>query len=236
MKKILFLIPPSEGKNSGGKPYNNQKNTLKPLPISIAQNITEKDVKATGARFYEAQQLHENIENSPVMPAIFRYNGVMFSAIDYENMNNTGQRFFDEHFRIISAMYGIVKPKNLIANYKLPASSKGIYAFWGDKIFEQLCNENPDYIVSFLPNDYEKFFRFAKNSEKIASSQIFLVNFYHENGKKISHGVKKIKGIFIKNLCENPPIDENWENYFEKIGAKMQKITKNVTEIRFFEK
>lgn len=48
----------------------------------------------------------------------------MFSAIDYDSMNENAKIFFDENFLIISGFYGIVKPKDWIVNYKLPASTK----------------------------------------------------------------------------------------------------------------
>lgn len=193
MKKILFLIPPSESKNPDGKPIPQKLSYIFEKPKNIAENADEKDLKCGGNRLTEAIFLNKNIENSVVLPAISRYNGVMYSAINYENFDKNSQRYFDENMRIISAMYGILKPKDLIGNYKLTASTKGIYAFWGDKIFAKIFEEKPDYIVNFLSGDYEKLFKFAKNTDKFGKTKVINVNFLKENGQKISHGVKPIK-------------------------------------------
>lgn len=150
----------------------------------------------------------------------------MFSAIDYANMSENAKNFFIENFLVISGFYGIVKGKDLIANYKLPASTKWLYDFWGDKIFTKIFEEKPDYIVNLLSGDYEKFFKFSKNTEKFGNAKVVNINFLKENGQKISHWVKPIKWRFIKEICENP------EKFFEKISkAEKENPEKNILEI-----
>lgn len=229
MKKMIFLIPPSEGKNPDGKPIPENLTFPFEKPHQIAENVSEKDLKCTGNRFNEAIFLNKNISKSVVLPAILRYNGVMFSAFNYENFSEKAKEFFDKNFYIISWLYGIVKPKDLIGNYKLPASSKWLYHFWGEKIFEKIFAENPDYIVNLLSWDYEKFFKFSKNTEKFGKTKVININFLKENWQKISHGVKPIKWRFIKEICENP------ENFFEKIlKTQNENPEKNILEIDIF--
>ena len=85
--KIIFLIPPSEGKNPDGKPIAEKLTYIFDKPVEIAKNASEKDMKCSGNRFAEAIFLNENIEKSVTLPATDRYNGVMFSAINYATLS-----------------------------------------------------------------------------------------------------------------------------------------------------
>lgn len=98
-------------------------------PLVIAQNATEKDLKCSGKRYQEALDLNATIEKSLTLPAIERYDGVMFDAINYEGLSSEGKRYFDQHFLIFSGIYGLVKPQDRIGNYKLPIETKGLYQF-----------------------------------------------------------------------------------------------------------
>ena len=156
MAKILFLIAPSEGKAEWGenKPENLTFDFEKPLDIAIS--ASEKDLKCKGKRYEEALWLNQNIQKSPTLPAILRYNGVMYNHIDYQNMSPKGKKFFDEHFLILSWMYGILRPQDLIANYKLPIETRGLYQFWGEKIIDEIISLKPQKIYNLLPWSYEK--------------------------------------------------------------------------------
>lgn len=98
-------------------------------PLVIAQNATEKDLKCSGKRYQEALDLNATIEKSLTLPAIERYDGVMFDAINYKGLSSEGKCYFDQHFLIFSGMYGLVKPQDRIGNYKLPIETKGLYQF-----------------------------------------------------------------------------------------------------------
>jgi hypothetical protein len=213
--KILFLLPPSEGKTSWWN-YKEEKLTFVfDKPCKIATNVTEKDLKCSWARYEEWLNLNKTLcewNQKEFLEAIERYSWVMYSAIDYIWMNSIWKEFFEENFLIFSGMYGIVKPLDIIWNYKLPLDKADNYKFWWDKIPDRIINEKPEYIVNLLPINYAKLiwlwtncFRHKKKLEKIINAWIKIVNinFLKEDWKKISHGVKKIKGEWIKNICEN---------------------------------
>lgn len=100
--KIIFLIPPSESKNPDGVALEESLSRYFEQPYEIAKNATEKDLKCSGNRYQEAIFLNTNTQTSVVLPAIKRYNGVMFSAINYDNFSQKAKKFFDENFYIIS--------------------------------------------------------------------------------------------------------------------------------------
>jgi cytoplasmic iron level regulating protein YaaA (DUF328/UPF0246 family) len=225
--KVIFLLPPSEGKNSENKYVKEEVSFNFEKPINIVNNVSEKDLKCSWKRFEEWLLLNKNIEYSETIEAIKRYSGVMFSAIDYENMNNNGKYFFQENFIIFSWMYGIVKPLDKIGNYKLPIESTWLLDFLGDKVIYKLNALKPDFVVNLLPISYWKliFWKNKKQEEvfnKLRKFKIININFLKLDWKKIAHWVKKIKGEWIKNISEQNTI--NYKNFGWKIIEKKNNI------------
>ena len=212
MMKIIFLLPPSEWKNSENK-YNSEKLSFEfKKPKTIAENVTEKDLKCHWKRFEEWLELNKNIEKPETIEAISRYSGVMFNSINYSEMNNKWKKFFGENFFILSWMYWIVKPLDIVWNYKLPIETKWLLDFWWTKVLEKINKLNPDFVVNLLPISYSKLI-FWKNKKqesefnKIRKFKIININFVQADWKKISHWVKKIKWEWIKNICEKNILD-----------------------------
>ncbi len=197
--KIIYLLPPSEGKNTWG---NNTEESPKynfEKPLGIAKNATEKDLKCKEKRYEEGIALNTDIETSPKLSSIERYSWVMYNTIDYSWMSSEWKQYFTENFLILSGMYGILRPDDMIGNYKLPIETKWLYQFWGTQITDTLNALDVDVIVDFLPGSYGKMIQW-----KDIHAKIVRVNFLHtKNGelKKMTHGVKKVKGEYIKELC-----------------------------------
>ncbi|MDP2091067.1 MAG: peroxide stress protein YaaA [Candidatus Gracilibacteria bacterium] len=262
--KILFLIPPSEGKLTSpispilrGSGDNIESITFNfDKPLEIAHNVCEKDLKCKGNRFLEGLELNKKFSNNISLlsqkesskyeregfgisiDAIHRYTGEMYKSINYTDMNKSAKKFFEQNFYIFSGMYGIVKPLDKIGNYKLPIESKGLYKYWWDIIPKAIIDMKPDYIVNLLPISYAKLIgeyttcnRHKKKKETLINAGIKIINvnfvkqskppltppYQGENRTytKVSHGVKKIKGEWIRHICENKISD------YKKFGGEI---------------
>jgi len=203
--KIIYLLPPSEGKNTWWKQGNENLSFPFEKPLEIAENATQKDLKCK-------------------WPAIERYSGVMYNAIDYVWMPESWKKYFEENFIILSGMYWLVKPKDIIWNYKLPIETKWLYKYWWKSITQALDNIKADYIVDMLPGAYAKMIDLGA-----LKTSVVRVNFMHQKDwelKKISHGVKKVKWEYIKNICES--MVNNVEDF---LGEKVQ-ISENEYHIQ----
>jgi cytoplasmic iron level regulating protein YaaA (DUF328/UPF0246 family) len=187
---MKILIPPSESKNARG--------TGKPLGKISAKVIERLEVipKANLERFYNvkgtaleaAVAANETLATSPTLPAIKRYKGVVYTGIDYITMSKEGKKFFDTHILIVSGLFGLLKPKDWIPDYK----------------FKMQKGENfvvSDFCLDLLPQLHSSSVSYEKGQRV---DFIFL-----ESGmKKIAgHAGKLIKGKFIRWLCENQITD-----------------------------
>lgn len=124
----------------------------------------------------------------------------MFDAIDYTEMSPLAQKFFNNNFAILSGMYGLVFPQENITNYKLPIETKGLVKFWGSQITEYINEQQYDVVIDLLPKSYQKMIQWDQLNAKRIQVQ-FLTE---KNGKTVlmAHGVKKVKGQWIHNVCE----------------------------------
>ncbi len=228
MTKIIFLLPPSEGKNPEGKYALELLSYDFVKPKKIAINATEKDLKCKDKRYEEGITLNKQCVSLPskvntphpqplslewegsFLEAIQRYSGVMYNAIGYESMFETGKQYFQEHVLILSGMYGIVRPKDIIANYKLPIETKWLVQFWWESITEKIKEIAPDAVVNLLPLSYQKMIDFQS-----LDAEIINVNFYTKKDwelKKMTHGVKKVKGEWLREICER--WEQNYHNFW----------------------
>ncbi len=203
MDKIIYLLPPSEWKTSWGD-FSEESTTFSLVkPSDIAIHTTPKDLKCQGKRYEEGNTLNTSLCHgiqTAFLPAIQRYSGVMYNAIDYPWLSPSWKKYFDTHFYILSGMYGIVSPWDTIWNYKLPIETKWLYAYWGTQITDILNTLKPDIVVNLLPWSYAKMIDW-----NILQAHVVHIDFFTEkNGerKKMTHGVKKVKGSYIHNLCE----------------------------------
>ena len=221
-------------------------------PINIAINASEKDLKCSGKRYEEGIELNKKLcnaasfpfereriqdrvvlwDNWEMLPAISRYSWVMYNAIDYAWMTSWWGAYFDKNFLILSGMYGILRPQDMIGNYKLPIETKWLKDFWWDKITEVLNESKADYIVDLLPNSYKKVIQWKKLNAKIMRIDFFIASLPNIREriqdrvmawvvKKLTHGVKKVKWEFIKNICES------WYKSLEDFPWEKVQISEN---------
>lgn len=156
----LYLLPPSEGKAWGWIDASMSCFFDLPVPYEVVKNATSKDLKCTGKRYEEAMMVNQTIASSPVFPAMQRYTGVLYNALGYATMTSEQQQWIDEHVLILSWMFWLVKPTDLIPNYKLPIETKWLRAYRLTQCTDALiayCQKNEvDEIIDLLPGSYQR--------------------------------------------------------------------------------
>lgn len=100
---------------------------------------------------------HMNLENDLSM-AIMSYQGLVFQHIGASGMDQQQLDYLQEHLRILSGFYGVLKPFDGITPYRLEMQSKlpitkNLYEFWGDMLYQQ-CQD--DWIINLASLEYSK--------------------------------------------------------------------------------
>ncbi|WP_031480456.1 YaaA family protein [Maridesulfovibrio frigidus] len=209
--KTIILIPPSEGKADGGK--NHPLQSVSSIAADLIEAIKEADPKKLYGLKEKALEkaitVNKELLSSKTMPAIERYTGVVYDAIDYQTLKNKSD--FDKKVVIVSGLFGLVRPINLIPNYRLKIDKLKAAKLWVTSNSEQLKDK---FVIDLLPQAHKKAVKYDNGIE---------VEFVLKKaGKKMpaGHQGKHIKGRFVRWLIEKNITDPKHFNDFNEEGYK----------------
>lgn len=146
--------------------------------------------------------------------AIFAFKGDVYEGLAVENFGKSDLEYAQKHLRIISGLYGLLRPLDLIQPYRLEmvtklanSAGKDLYKFWGNKITEKLEESLDDsrIIVNLASNEY-----FKAINTKIFKGRVVTPVFKEKKGKDykiVALFAKKARGMMsayiIKHRIEN---------------------------------
>ncbi|MDZ7924281.1 MAG: peroxide stress protein YaaA [Marinagarivorans sp.] len=190
---------------------------LKPLaPHQVAALMKLSD--ALGTLNYERfQQWHLPFDNPNARPAVLTFAGDVYQGLDAQSFSDADFKFAQQHLRILSGLYGVLRPLDLMQAYRLEmgtafANNRGanLYAFWGQKVTEllnaQLAQLGSNTLVNLASTEYFKVVK----PKQLNATVIEPVFKDYKNGdyKIISFFAKKARGLMsaysIKNKLTKP--------------------------------
>lgn len=151
--------------------------------------------------------------------AALTYDGVAFKSLDAKSFSDEDEVFAQSHLRILSAVYGILCPYDIIQPYRLEAQTalkiggnKNLYEFWGklvaSKIVDDLKNTKSKVVMNLASDEYSKMvLPFLPKEIKIVSMDFF----DFKNGKLSKNivEIKKARGAAARFIIKNKIEDEN---------------------------
>ena len=149
--------------------------------------------------------------------AIFTFQGDTYAGLDADTLSENEILFAQKHSRILSGLYGLLKPLDLIMPYRLEMGTKlkndsgeNLYAFWGDELSKSLSLELKSHDEKFIVNCASVEYFKSVNNEALTTEIISPIFKEIKNGKVriISIFAKKARGMMarfiIKNQINNP--------------------------------
>ena len=142
--------------------------------------------------------------------AIFAFNGDVYDGLDINSLDNDKHQLVNNVIRILSGLYGILKPFDHIKPYRLEMGTKfsingnkDLYDFWKSKVTNQLKNElaEDELIVNLASNEYFSVINSKEVSNKIISPQF--KDFKNGTLKIISFYAKKARGLMSRFIIDN---------------------------------
>jgi len=168
---------------------------------------------------------HQNPDN-PLKPAVLAYAGDVYQGLKAKTFSDEQLQIAQSKIRIISGLYGLLRPLDLIQAYRLDMGTslavqqnKDLYSFWTEKITGQLQNDlniNGKVLVNLASNEY---FR-AINTDGIDARIITPVFKDMKNGqyKMISFYAKRARGLMCRFVVENNITDPEDMKAFDSEG------------------
>lgn len=179
--------------------------------LSRLMSISDKLADLNYTRYQEFEEDHEK-KNS--RPAMYAFDGDVYTGLDAYSIPTEKLDKVQDTLRILSGMYGILRPLDLIQPYRLEMGTsigierkKDLYGVWQKKVTDFLNNELKDgeLFLNLASNEYFK----AVDSKNLKAEIISPVFKDFKNGKLkiISFFAKKARGSMaryvIDNDCEN---------------------------------
>ena len=207
---------------------------LKKFSVSDLENLMGISKKLAELNFSRFQNFAPKFDLKNSKQALLVFDGDVYKSIEKEKYSITDFDFAQKNLRILSGLYGVLRPLDLIQPYRLEMGldfkkfkflNKNLYQFWGDKISQQLSKdcktEGAEHIINLASEEYFA----AVNPKKISSKIINVVFKEKKNGvyKIIGINAKRARGLMtnfiIKNKITDPEVLKkfNLEKYcFEK--------------------
>ena len=172
-------------------------------------------------------QRFQDWNTKDVGQALFMFKGDVYQGLKAETLTSSELDFAQENLRILSGLYGLLKPKDLIFPYRLEMGTKlrtksgnNLYKFWENRLHQSLQSElkNEEEIINLASEEYSKALQLSKFDNPVITP--VFKDFKNGKLKVISFYAKKARGemvnFIIKNKIKNP---ENLK-YFSNLGYK----------------
>ena len=179
------------------------------LDISEIMDVSTKIAELNFERF-AAWQTPFTPDNAK--QAVLAFKGDVYTGLQAETFNEQEFQFAQKHLRILSGLYGLLRPLDLMQAYRLEMGrkidnerGKNLYEFWGTTITEalnqQLENNKSDYLINLASNEYFK----SVKPKLLATDVITPVFKDWKNGDYKMLGVyaKKARGTLSRYIIQN---------------------------------
>lgn len=186
-----------------------QLKALAPKEIAALMHVSMRIAALNFERFQSWQQ---PFDCHNARPAIFAFKGDVYSGLDAYSLSNKNINYAQQHLRIISGLYGLLKPLDLMQPYRLEMGTKlenqrgrNLYEFWGERITDainrQLKNLRTDTLVNLASNEYFK----AIHPKNINGRIVTPVFKEKKSGEFRVVGIfaKKARGVMARYMIDN---------------------------------
>ena len=191
-----------------------QLRELSPAQIAELMHLSDKLAGLNAARY---GSWHPDFTPANAKQALLAFKGDVYTGLNAEDFSEADFDFAQRHLRMLSGLYGLLRPLDLMQPYRLEmgtklanARGKDLYAFWGERISgwlnEALAAQGDDILVNLASNEY-----FSSVKRKALNARVIDTEFKDlKNGqyKIISFYAKKARGLMaryvIKERLQDP--------------------------------
>ncbi|MCS2160843.1 peroxide stress protein YaaA [Scandinavium sp. H11S7] len=207
--------------------------------IGKLMSISDKLADLNATRFHD---WHPDFTPQNARPAILAFKGDVYTGLQAEEFSEADFDFAQQHLRMLSGLYGVLRPLDLMQPYRLEmgirlenAKGKDLYHFWGEiitnKLNEALKAQGDDTVINLASDEY---FRAVK--PKVLQGKIIKPVFLDEkNGKfkVISFYAKKARGLMSRYIIENRLTKPEQMKEFDSEGYFFDEAASGDSELVF---
>lgn len=238
----------------------NERQKSSPENFTVPQFLEDSEILVEELRKFSPDQLQDlmnvnrniaelNYErflrwSTPFTPenathALFTFKGQAYQGLKAEEFDDRDVAFAQDHLRILSGLYGLLRPLDLIQPYRLEMGTslenprgKDLYSFWGDRITrglnETLSDHKQKVLLNLASNEYFKAIK-----PKELEADIITPVFKEQKGnqyKTIAVYAKMARGMMTRYIMKNRIDDPedikgfDWEGYLFSPGMSTEDV------------
>ncbi len=162
-----------------------------------------------------------NLEGD-LTPAILAYDGIAYKYMAPSVFEDSQFSYIQEHLRMLSAFYGVLKPMDGVRPYRLEMQAKlrvgdykDLYAYWGDNLYKSIVDES-HVIINLASKEYSKCIEKYLNER----DRYITITFCELlNGKLVTKGTyaKMARGEMVRYMAENNIYDVEKIKSFDRL-------------------
>ena len=219
-----------------------QLRELAPQQIAELMHVSDKIALLNAERNAE---WHTPFTPDNAKQAVFMFNGDVYEGIAADTLKPEQIQYLQQHVRLLSGLYGILRPLDLMQPYRLEMGTafantrgKNLYEFWGDIITDllndTLAQAGSDILVNLASQEYFK----SVNTKKLKARLITPVFKDEKNGKYkiISFYAKRARGLMVRYAAEHNITDPEMLKNFDYEGYAFNAAASNESEWVFMRK
>lgn len=181
---------------------------LTPSDIASLMKLSDKLAGLNAARFGQWQT---PFTKDNAKQAIFAFQGDVYVGLGAQELSDDDLNFAQDHLRILSGLYGVLRPLDLMQAYRLEMGTKldnergtNLYQFWGslvtDNLNQALSDNKSEFLINLASTEYFK----AVKIKDINAAIITPVFKDYKNGqyKIISFYAKKARGMMVRYMID----------------------------------
>lgn len=185
-------------------------------------------------RRFQEMDLERNLT-----PAVIAYEGIQYQYMAPAVFGGAQTDYIQEHLRILSGLYGVLKPFDGVTPYRLEMQAKAseagdLYKFWGDKLYREVAGEEKDggLILNLASKEYSKCIEKYLTPE---DTYVTVVFGELADGKVKQKGTlaKMARGEMVRYLAENKVEDPERIKGFDRLGYCFEETLSNEKEYVF---
>ena len=185
-----------------------QLKELEPHQVSNLMSISDKLGQLNAERF---RTWHTPFTPDNARQAILAFKGDVYTGLDAESFSEDDFAFAQQHLRMLSGLYGLLKPLDLMQPYRLEMGTKfenkrgkDLYAFWGSKLtkaLNELLAADDKVLVNLASNEYFKSVQKKDINGRLVTPQF--KDWKNGQYKMISFYAKKARGLMCRYAIQN---------------------------------
>lgn len=220
---MIILLSPSKGQDFD---HSDKQEYTQPQMVKQSEHLMKQLKKLSKSQIQKLMSVSEQLAElnhsrfqtfntpfklGPAKQAALAFKGDVYSGLEAQSWSGCDFKFAQKHLRILSGLYGYLKPLDLIMPYRLEMKTKlindkgeNLYQFWDKAITEAInseCDGENDFVVNLASNEY-----FKAVKKKLLNSQLITINFKDTKAGKtrvIGFYAKKARGMMAKALIKN---------------------------------